>query len=136
VKIRFVELTHSLECPVFNGNASKRGNAQVRHLGLFETGSVTSVLRIPGVTGLHGGVAKIVQLSMEANGETRISKDQAGRVSRAMKGSTHGDFMRDLSFLAPAITWLKSVDPDKTNLSPASRLWECFTVESTRRIGR
>lgn len=101
VKIRFISMIHSPTCGVFTGNANMRSNAQVRHLGLFDAGSVTSVLRIPGVTALHGGVAKILQQSMEANAETRLSADQAGRLSRSMKGSTHSDYMRDLSLLAP-----------------------------------
>ena len=112
MKIRYVSVSHSLDCPVFTDSASKRtGNAQYRHLGLFNEGSVTSVLRIPGITGLHGGTAKIVQETMEANGETRLSKDQAGRLSRAMKGSTHSDYMLDIAQLAPALFRLKEVDP-------------------------
>ena len=112
VKIRYIVMEHSPDCAIFQGNATLRSHAQVRHLGLFEKGSVTAVLRIPGVTALHGGIAKIVQQSMEANGETRISKDQAGRLSRFMKGSTHTDYMQDLTRLAPTIEWLKAVDPE------------------------
>ena len=85
---------------MFAGNGKSRSSAQVRHLNLFQKGSVTEFLKIPGLTGLHGGTANIIQQSMAAHGETRLSDAQKGRVSRSMMGATHGDYMRDLTRLA------------------------------------